>query len=486
MTAGQAPHPNMSTDASSTTAASTAPGQVRPVVCVQGLGFVGTAMALATAAAQNGAGPAFDVVGVELPTERGESIVRALNSGRLPFESSDPKMQLALDSARELGNLSATTDAAAFALASVAVVSVNLDLEEGDAGPTVDLATLRSAVRELASKLPPGALIVLETTVPPGTCERVLGPDLTGVLAERGLPPGSVMLAYSYERVMPGPDYLDSVRSYWRVYAGATPEAADACEAFLSRVVDAERFPLTRVSSTTAAELGKVLENSYRATTIAFMEEWGRFAETIGLDLFEVIEAIRLRPSHSNMRQPGFGVGGYCLTKDPLFARVAARELFGLSVDFSFSEEAVRVNAAMPFVTLDKVDALLGGLDGRRLMLLGASYRGGVADTRQSPSLEFAAAALARGADVVCHDPLVRDWELPVAPVAELPDPAGFDAVVLGVPHDEYLAIDLLGWLGDARPLVVDANHVLLETQLEAAARAGCRVWCIGRGDVEG
>lgn len=476
----------MSTDISPTAASSRLLAGTRPVVCVQGLGFVGTAMALATAVARNGSSPAYDVVGVELPTERGGEIVEALNAGRLPIESSDPKMQGALDQVREAGNFGATTDPGVFELASVVVVSVNLDLEHGDAGPTVDLGGLRTAIRELAGRLPAGALIVVETTVPPGTCSAVLAPEIESALARRGLSADSLMLAYSYERVMPGPDYFDSVRSYWRVYAGETPAAADACEAFLSRVVDVESYPLTRVSSTTAAELGKVLENSYRAMTIAFMEEWGRFSETIGVDLFEVIKAIRMRPSHSNMRQPGFGVGGYCLTKDPLFAQVAARDLFGLSLEFPFSEEAVRVNAAMPFVTLDRIDAMLGGLAGRRLLLMGASYRGGVADTRQSPSLAFAAAALTRGADLVCHDPLVSEWELPDAPVQELPDAVEFDAIVFAVGHDEYLAIDLIGWLGDARPLIVDANHVLLDSQLEDAARSGCRVWCIGRGDVQG
>ena len=283
---------------------------------------------------------------------------------------------------------------------------------------------------------------------------------------------------------MPGDGYLDSIVSFWRIYAGHTPAAADACAQFLSKIIDVERYPLRRLQSTTATETAKVLENTYRATTIALMEEWGRFAEAVGVDLFEVISTIRRRPTHSNMRQPGFGVGGYCLTKDPLFAPVAARDLFGLSLDFPFSEEAVRVNAQMPLVTLDKVDQILGGLDGRRLLVLGASYRGGVADTRHSPSAAFLAAAVARGADVVCHDPLVKEWEHPVAPVNELPDPAGFDAVVFAVIHDEYLAIDLMGWFGDARPLVVDANHVLLDSQLRDAARTGCRVWCIGRGEV--
>jgi nucleotide sugar dehydrogenase len=455
-----------------------------PIVCVQGLGFVGTAMALAIAAAEDNERPAFEVIGVEVPTDRGAAIVNSLNAGQLPIESADPKMQQALEAARSAGNLSATTDPAAYELASVVVVSINLDLGQGENGPAVDLSGLRAAVRELAARLPEGALIVVETTVPPGTCSTVLAPEIDAVLSERGLPSGSLRLAYSYERVMPGPQYFDSVRSYWRVFAGHTPEAARDCAAFLSQVVDVENYPLSEVSSTTAAELGKVLENAYRATTIALMEEYGRFAEALGVNLFEVIDAIRMRPTHSNMRQPGFGVGGYCLTKDPLFAPIAARDLHGLSLDFPFSRQAVEVNAAMPFVTLEKVDELLGGLDGRRLLVLGASYRGGVADTRYSPSAAFAGAALARGAEVVCHDPLATDWELPAPPVNVLPEPDGFDAIVFAVIHDEYLALDLIGWLGDARPLILDANHVLLDSQLTEAARAGCRVWCIGRGDV--
>ena len=192
------------------------------------------------------------------------------------------------------------------------------------------------------------------------------------------------------------------------------------------------------------------------------------------MDIFEVIEAIRVRPTHSNIRQPGFGVGGYCLTKDPLFAQVAARELFGLALDFPFSEEAVRINGVMPFVTLDRIDHMLDGLDGPRLLMLGASYRGGVADTRHSPSAAFASAAAARGAEVVCHDPLVTEWELPVAPVQELPDPAGFDAVVFGVVHDGCLR-DGPARLARRRPAACRGREPRAARQ-PAAGRSGRRL----------
>ena len=458
----------------------------RPRVCVQGLGFVGTAMALAVADARDARGePAFEVVGVELDSEAGRERAAAIRGGRLPVESSDPKLAAALERAREVGNLTATVDPSAYEDAAVALVDVHLDVVRRDGGREVDFSGLRAAVRTLGERLPAGALVIVETTVPPGTCANVVAPELMAACRERQLAAPGILLAHSYERVMPGPDYFDSIVNFWRVYAGHTPEAADACEAFLSRVVNVRRYPLTRVSSTTASEMGKVLENSYRAATIAFMEEWGRFAEAINVDLFEVIEAIRLRPTHSNLRQPGFGVGGYCLTKDPLLAELGAKELFGLSeLDFSMSNDAVRVNDAMPFVSLDRLESLLGGLEGRRLLLLGVTYRPGVGDTRSSPSDVFARGALARGAEVDAHDPLVTEWEGPVPVTGTLPSPEAFDAIVLAVAHPEYLDLDFTRWLGGAGSLLFDANAVLSYGRLRELAATGCRVWAIGRGEV--
>lgn len=445
-------------------------------------------MALAVASARDRSGcPCYDVIGVELPSAAGRSIAEALNAGRLPIDSVDAAMGRALEEARQAGNFVATTDVEAYTLADVVTVSVHLDLRtDAQGNASVDFTGLRSAVRSLAERLGEGSLIVVETTVPPGTCERVLAPEVAEALQSRGMAPDSVMLAYSYERVMPGPDYFDSVSNFWRVYAGQTPEAAAACETFLSKVIDVGRFPLSQVGSMTAAETGKLLENSYRATTIAFMEEWGRFAEAVGIDLYEVVDAVRVRPTHSNMRQPGFGVGGYCLTKDPLFAGLGARELFGLAKqEFPFSEKAVEVNNRMPLVTVGALERLLGGsLADKRVLLLGASYRPGVGDTRFSPSLSFLAAAGERGANLMCHDPYVSDWQAGAALVRELPEPSEFDAVVFGVAHDEYLELDLRRWLGAARPVILDANRVLGSDDLRELAAIGCTVWSIGRGGV--
>ena len=444
-------------------------------------------MALAVASARDpkSGQPRFDVIGVELPTPEGHAKVSAVNAGEMPVRSSDPKMAEAMTRARNTGNLIAVTDDDVYRLATVAIVDVHLDLLSDGGQPKVRYDGLKAAVCTVAERLPEGGLIIVETTVPPGTCEKVLAPAIDEIVLKRGLGPGAILLAHSYERVMPGSEYFDSIVNFWRVYSGHTPKAADACERFLSQVVNAEKYPLTRVGSTTASEMGKVLENSYRAMTIAFMEEWGRFAEELDVDLIEVVNAIRKRPTHSNIRQPGFGVGGYCLTKDPLFAAVAARDLFELppSVDFPFCRQAVTTNQAMPIRCLNRLQALLGSLQGRRLLLLGVSYRQDVADTRYSPSEDFVREAEKRGAVVVCHDPLVTHWtELDRKLPAELPAAKGFDAVVFGVPHGEYQSLDVLRWLGSSRPLVFDANAVLSKPQRSTLKGAGLEVFSIGRG----
>lgn len=458
----------------------------RPVVCVQGLGFVGAAMAAAVARARSGDGaPAFNVIGVDLDTPEGRRRAAALNDGDFPFPCPDPPLADALAEARATGNLLACTDPAAFRLAAVAVVDIDLDVAMRDGAPTADLDRFRAAITTLGESLPAGSLAIVETTVPPGATAHVAAPALAAALGNRGLAADAVLLAHSYERVMPGPGYLDSVVNFWRVYAGHTLAAADACAAFLEKIVNTRDFPLTRLPSTTASETAKVLENSYRATTIAFMEEWGRFAETVGVDLFEVIDAIRQRPTHSNIRQPGFGVGGYCISKDPLFAPAAARQIFDRAdLAFPFSELAVSTNHAMPMVSVDHLERLLGGtLDGKSILLLGVAYRPDVADTRNSPAESFVRETRRRGAVVTCHDPLVRTWpELDIEPLDELPAVEGLDAVVFAIGHADYGGIDVADWIGTARPVVFDANRVLRSEVLDALVAKGITVAGIGRG----
>ena len=457
----------------------------RPVVCVQGLGFVGSAMSIAIANAQRDGRPRYSVVGVDLPNEAGRHRVSCIDRGEMPFPGGDPELDAALARAHEAGNLTATDDPDIFGIADVVLVDINLDIDWSAPEPIVHFGPLQRAMDALAARLRPGALVIVETTVPPGTCERVVAPRLAAGLEKRGLPPDAILLAHSYERVMPGAQYYESIVNYWRVYAGMTPQAADACERFLGTVINVRNYPLTRLGSTTASETAKVLENAYRAMTIAYMEEWGRFAEAVGIDLHEIVGAIRKRPTHANMRQPGFGVGGYCLTKDPLFGAVAARTLFDRpDLVFPFSSDAVRINSAMPLVALGKLRERFGGaLAGRHILLLGISYREDVGDTRHAPSQTFVEAAEREGAVVTAHDPLVTHWTELDRPVpGDLPQAAKFDAVVFAQPSDTYRRLDLAAWLDGAAVEIIDANNVLTDGQRRQLRDSGRGFTSIGRG----
>jgi nucleotide sugar dehydrogenase len=461
----------------------------RPLVAVQGLGFVGAAMAIAVATAQDDAGEArYTVRGVDLADQAGLHRIESINAGRFPFETTDASLVAALEAARSRGNLEAGSDPTVYGRADVIVVDVPLDIDWRAAQPALRLRGFEMAIRTIGQHVRPGALVLVETTVPPGTTEKIVVPTLAEELTKRGIDPDEVLVAHSYERVMPGADYFDSIINYWRVFAGHTDASAKAAERFLTTVIDTGTYPLTRLTNTTASETAKVLENTFRATTIALMEEWGRFAETVGIDLFEIVDAVRMRPTHANMRTPGFGVGGYCLTKDPMFAKLAASELWGTEMEFPFSTAAVRTNDDAPLVSLGRVRDMLGGeLAGKRLLLLGISYRQDVGDTRYSPSETFVNAAIAAGAEVVAHDPLMDHWdELDRAVADEVPAPEGFDAVVFAVSHREYRELDLATWLGSARPVIFDGFSVLSPEQRGLVASLGCDIASIGRGTSAG
>lgn len=458
----------------------------RKTVCVMGMGFVGMASAIAVAACRDNSGlPLYDVVGVELPTPKGLAIIDAIAQGKLPFENNDELLKSAFHEALGIKNLCATTDSKIYKEADVVLMAIHLDVDAiAESKPTVNFNGIKSAARMLGQSLKAGALIIVETTVPPGTCEKIILPEIKDALAQRGMPETAIRLAHSYERVMPGKDYLNSIKNFWRVYAGVTDDAAEACEEFLSTVINVDKFPMTRLHSVTASEIGKVLENSYRATNIAFIEEWSRFAEKVGVDIFQVIDAIRVRPTHNNIRQPGFGVGGYCLTKDPLLAEISAHNIFNLpNLKFDFCKKAVEVNRNMPLVTLDKVRQLLGGtVRGKKILLLGVSYRSDVADTRFSPSETFTKAAMKDGATVILHDPLVYETILGLEVHKKLPYHEKVDAIVMAVAHEEYKVLDFLAWQENSRPIIFDANHVLSDMQLAHAKELGFVVACIGRG----
>ena len=207
-------------------------------VCIQGLGFVGSAMAAAVASAKDQKDNfVYEVIGVELPNKAGQMRVDSINNGKFPFSTDDKNLKLSLKKAKDRGNLYATTESNCYAKAKVVVVDIHLDIPYLDESPTLEFKGFISAIKTIGREIRPGTLVLIETTVPPGTCEKIVVPTLESELIKRRIDPKSIYVAHSYERVMPGKNYLKSITDYWRVFSGHTKEAGDVCEEFLSNII---------------------------------------------------------------------------------------------------------------------------------------------------------------------------------------------------------------------------------------------------------
>src|SRR5258706_13993213 len=387
----------------------------KKVVVVQGLGFVGSVMSLVVA---NALTEEYAVIGIDLPTPFSYWKIQSINEGAFPVVADDPKIGQFYRQAREKKNLYATCDAYAYSKADIVIVDINLDVKKqsNDNGHledySVDLAPFQKAITAIGVYCKPDVLVLVETTVPPGTSQKVVSPILEDCLQKRGLPQDQLKVGHSYERVMPGPKYVDSIQNFYRVFAGTDEASANATEKFLRTVISTDEYPLTRLGNTQATEMAKVLENSYRAMNIAFMVEWSRFAEEAGVDIYEVVNAIRMRPTHKNIMLPGLGVGGYCLTKDPLLASWGRMNLFGSEDRLGQSEKGVSINDKMPLYAFEYLQSQYkGSLEGKKVLLLGVSYLNDVGDTRFTPVQGIYEQLIAAGCDITLHDPHVVYWE---------------------------------------------------------------------------
>lgn len=463
------------------------------VVVVQGLGFVGSAMAAVAAAARTPDGlPRHFVIGVDLPTEAAYWKVARLKAALPPFPSPDPELPALIHEAvLETRNLTATAAEAAYGFADVVVVDVPLDVEDRacfePASLRLDPSGFEAAIQAIGRHLRPEALVLVETTVPVGTLERCVRPLLGQAFAQRGLT-GEPRVAHAYERVMPGPRYVDSIRRFWRSFSALDEPSGQQARRFLEGITDTARFPLWELSDPSASELAKLLENSYRAANIAFIHEWTLMAEELGINLFEVVESIRVRQgTHDNLRYPGFGVGGYCLTKDSLLAQWSLTHRYGSGHRLGMTLEALRINFEMPLHTLDLLRRLLGSLQGRCVALLGVSYLAEVPDTRNTPAEQLVDALGSEGAELRLHDPVTRSWaERPQHSIEEDLSAvlAEAEAVVLAVPHRAYLALGVDQWRRALRPgaVLVDAQNLLDDDTAMALHQQGHRLLGVGKG----
>jgi len=495
----------------------------KEIVVVMGVGFVGAVMAGVVADTVNEKGePSKFVIGMQRPSTRSYWKIPMLNRGLAPVTSEDPEIAPLIERCvKEKGSLVATYNSEVLKLADVVVVDVQCDYLKADLGDLrtgrVAMEALEASIGTIAERIPPECLVLIETTVAPGTTEQVALPLMREKFAARGIE-SEPLLAHSYERVMPGREYVKSIRDFWRVCSGVNAESRRRVETFLREVLNTDEFPLTVLDRPIESETCKIVENSFRATLLAFMDEWSLFAERNGVDLAKVIEAIKVRPTHSNMMFPGPGIGGYCLPKDGGLGMWAYKHILGFEDDiFTITPAAIDINdtRALHVAELVREGLKEGGKapGGARVLLLGASYREDVGDTRYSGSELVVRKLTEMGARMSVHDPYVDHWwefekqdEYPAPGHSwarffrnqerltelrvqkDLPKALrGVDGVILAVRHDEYMDIDP-AWLVEAAGgalLVVDAFNLLDDGKIREYLRLGCEVKGMGKGHID-
>ncbi len=463
----------------------------KKVVVVQGLGFVGSVMGLVVA---NALTEEYAVIGIDLPTAGSWWKISSINEGVFPVVSSDTKIDTYFQNAIKKKNYYASFDSYAYSKADIIVVDINLDVNKQSASDdpekySVDMSSFRKAIETIGHHCRPDVLVLVETTVPPGTTEKIVKPLLKECLEKRNVTSDDLKVGHSYERVMPGPKYIDSIQNFYRVFAGVDEKSADAAEQFLRSVIRTDEYPLTRLGNTRASEMAKVLENSFRAMNIAFMVEWSRFAEEAGVDIYEVVNAIRMRPTHKNIMLPGLGVGGYCLTKDPLLASWSRTNLFGSNEGLSQSEIGVYINDRMPRYAFEYLQSQYDhSLKGKKVLLLGVSYLNDVGDTRSTPVEGFYDRLEMQGCEIFLHDPHVQYWEEKNLRVTHDIDELltqSYDLITITTGHSEYRNNgSLIGKLLNHPPtFIYDTIGVLTNDAIKSLASKHT-VKVIGRGDL--
>ena len=385
-------------------------------VVIVGQGYVGLPLAVAAAEAGH------DVVGVD----RIAAHVDALNRGQshVGDVTSD-----ALGAVVASGRYRATGDPSEIANAEVVVICVPTPYH--DDAP--DLSYIKDAGNDIARHMMSGTLVILESTTYPGTTQDVLRPILE---AGSGMTAGvDFHVVFSPERIDPGNERF-GLRNTPKIVGGLSAEAAEAAAAFYGSFVD----QVVRVSTPAAAEMAKLLENTFRHINIALVNELAILAEGLGVDIWEVIDAAASKPFGFMPFYPGPGVGGHCIPVDPLYLSWRARQ-FGAAA--KFIELARDVNASMPAYCVARVQDLLNdegrALRGARVLLLGVAYKADIGDMRESPAVPLVELLQAKGASVSYHDPNVAELHVDqqVLRSVELTDAvvADADVVVVVTPH---------------------------------------------------
>jgi len=382
-------------------------------IAVVGLGYVG--LPLAVAAAKSG----YKVSGIDLNQDK----VFNINNGKSPIE--DIKDNEILDLLVR-GQLYANSDFSEIRSADVVLICVPTPLNREN---MPDLSYLEGAIESISAHLSKGTLIILESTVAPGTTRDFLVP-----LIQK-----NSRIDITELDIVFSPERIDPLNQKWnlkntpKIVSGLTLKSRQRAIEFYSKFID----NLIECETLEVAETAKLLENSFRLINISFINEVSIFCEKLGIDVNAVISSASTKPYGFMPFYPSIGIGGHCIPVDPLYLANKAREI---GAPTRFIDLADQINQEMPGYFVSRAEEKIGGLKGKKVLVIGVSYKQNIADVRETPVDSLITGLKQKGAQVSWHDDLVKEWNGEKSVTLS----SDFDLAILATPHD-YLDLKKLG-----------------------------------------
>ena len=413
-------------------------------IAIIGLGYVGLPVACEFARV------GFDVIGIDIQAER----VKQINKGINPIEGEEPGLAELLNDVISMGKLHASTNYKNLQDRDIVLIAVETPVDDNN---TPRYKALRSAISSLGEVIKEGTLVIIESTIAPGTMKNIVLPilsDSSGKTLNHGF-----YLGNCPERVMPG-KLLYNLRNISRVVGGMTPETAETMVALYSQVVNADLDPIDCVT----AELVKTVENTYRDVQIAFANEVALICEAVGGDVWKVRDLVNKTPFRQ-MHLPGAGVGGHCIPKDPW---LLAYGVNSKDVELRLIPAARAVNNSMPLhiarLLKDALATKHKTIEKSRILVMGYAYLEDSDDTRNSPSESLISHLRELGAIIKIHDPYILENQGDFYQMAH-----ECDAIVFMVRHKDYLDLDLVALANSmSSPIIIDGRRVFDSTCFES------------------
>jgi UDP-N-acetyl-D-mannosaminuronic acid dehydrogenase len=434
-------------------------------IVVIGMGYVGIPAAALLADVEN-----FSVVGIQRRSKRSGWKIDYLNQGKNPIGGNEPGLSELISRVVKKGTFRVTDNYDECKDADTILFDVQTPTDENNVPRYESLKEISHIVGKI---MPKNVLVVIESTVAPGTTEYIVKPILEN---ESDMKAGEdFSLAFSYERVMVG-RLLHNITKYPRIIGGIDKKSTERAIEIYKEIVDAPLFPTDPLT----AEVSKVVENTYRDVNIAFANEVALMCESLGVDVYKVREHVNNLPNDPtnpsanpvrNMHFPGAGVGGHCLPKDPWLFKYGVDTYGKFKVEPNVIVKSRNLNMYMPEHTmgllLNAIKQAGKEIKDSKISVLGVAFLENSDDTRNTPTKKFYEMALEKKAKPILHDPYVREFEYPFTPnLDEVINES--DAIVILTKHKEYIDIDLNNLKNKMKtPIIIDGRNTFKKEDCE-------------------